>query len=133
LLVRAMVWMSTTPECGGHAFNVVNGDCFRWEHMWPKFAEYFGMDCGPPQEISLQRMMADKAELWDEIVRKSQLAPNRWNRVADWAFADYAFAPYWDIILDTTKLRKFGFHDFVDSEEMFIRIFDEFRRIKFIP
>jgi nucleoside-diphosphate-sugar epimerase len=133
LLARAMVWMSTTSACAGEAFNVVNGDCFRWQHLWPKFAEYFGMELGPVQEISLTRMMADKEALWNEVVRKNDLVPNPWNRVADWAYADYAFAPHWDIILDTTKLRKFGFHDFVDTEEMFFRLFDEFRRIRFIP
>jgi hypothetical protein len=111
----------------------VNGDCVRWQHLWPKFAEYFDMELGPVREISLTRMMADKEALWNEVVRKNDLVPNPWNRVADWAYADYAFAPHWDIILDTTKLRKFGFHDFVDTEEMFFRLFDEFRGIRFIP
>jgi len=77
--------------------------------------------------------MADKEPLWTEIVKKHQLAPNPWKEVADWAYADYAFAPDWDVVLDTTKLRKFGFHDYVDSEEMFLRIFTEFRGMRFIP
>jgi hypothetical protein len=133
LLARAMLWMSTTAACAGQAFNVVNGDQFRWQNLWPKFADYFGIDYGPVQEIRLELMMADKEELWTEIVRKHELVPTPWNEVADWAYADYAFAPEWDVILDSTKLRKFGFHDFIDSEEMFIRLFDEFRRIRFIP
>jgi nucleoside-diphosphate-sugar epimerase len=133
LLARAMVWMSTTPNCAREAFNVVNGDNFRWQHFWPQFADYFKMECGPVQEIRLADMMADKEPLWTEIVKKYQLAPNPWKEVADWAYADYAFAPHWDVILDSTKLRKFGFYDFVDSKEMFFRIFNEFQRIRFIP
>jgi nucleoside-diphosphate-sugar epimerase len=133
LLARAMVWMSTTPQCAGEAFNVVNGDNFRWQYLWPKLAHYFEMECGLVQEIRLAEMMADKEALWNEMVKKYELATNSWKEVADWAYADYAFAPHWDVVLDTTKLRKFGFHDYVDSEEMFFRIFNEFRRIRFIP
>src|SRR5262249_61549632 len=99
-----MVWMATTPNCAREAFNVVNGDNFRWQHFWPQFADYFKMECGPVQEIRLADMMADKEPLWTEIVKKYQLAPNPWKEVADWAYADYAFAPHWDVILDSTKL-----------------------------
>ena len=43
LLARAMEWMSTNPDCNGEAFNVVNGDYFRWENMWPVIADFFNM------------------------------------------------------------------------------------------
>ncbi|MBH61280.1 MAG: NAD-dependent dehydratase [Alphaproteobacteria bacterium] len=133
LLARSMEWMATTPECAGEAFNVVNGDYFRWENMWPKIADYFEMDCGPVQEIDLELMMGDKAQLWDEIIQKHGLMETPWEEAAHWGYANYAFAPTWDVILESLKLRKFGFHDYVDSEEMFMRIFDNFRRDKFIP
>jgi nucleoside-diphosphate-sugar epimerase len=133
LLARAMVWMSTTPACGGEAFNVVNGDYFRWENMWPKIADYFGMECGPVQQIDLELMMADKEPLWNEIVRKHGLHPTPWAETAHWGYANYAFAPWWDVMLESLKMRTFGFHDYVDSEEMFVRIFDNFRRERFIP
>ena len=32
-----------------------------------------------------------------------------------------------------TKARQYGFHGVVDTEEMFFRLFDEFRRFKAIP
>jgi hypothetical protein len=32
-----------------------------------------------------------------------------------------------------TKARRYGFHEVVDSEEMFFRIFDELRANKVIP
>ena len=133
LLARALVWMSTTPECAGEAFNVVNGDYFRWENVWPRIADCFGMECGPVQEIDLELMMADKEPLWNEIVAKYGLIETPWAEAAHWGYANYAFAPSWDVMLESLKLRKFGFHDYVDSEEMFLRIFDAFRRDRFIP
>ena len=34
---------------------------------------------------------------------------------------------------DTLKIRQAGFHDSVRSEEMFLRLFQEFRDMKVIP
>ena len=34
---------------------------------------------------------------------------------------------------DTLKLRRHGFHDCVDSEEMFLRLFREFQERRLIP
>ena len=67
------------------------------------------------------------------IVREHGLLPTPFAEAANWAFANYAFAPTWDVMLDNTKARKYGFQEFVDSEEMFLRIFDDFRRQRFIP
>jgi nucleoside-diphosphate-sugar epimerase len=133
LLNKGMLWAATTPGCANQAFNMVNGDHFRWQHLWPKIAEWFGLEDGGVQQIDLEAMMADKAPLWDEIVREHGLLPTPFAEAANWAFANYAFAPTWDIMLDNTKARKFGFQEFVDSEEMFLRIFEDFRRQRFIP
>jgi hypothetical protein len=34
---------------------------------------------------------------------------------------------------DTTKSRRFGFHDWVDTEEMLLRLFAQFQKMRFIP
>ena len=31
------------PACDGEAFNVTNGDVFRWQDVWPAIAEALGM------------------------------------------------------------------------------------------
>lgn len=133
LLNKGMLWAATTPSAANEAFNMVNGDFFRWEHLWPRFAEYFGLETGVVQHIDLEYMMADKEPLWNEIVRKHKLLQTPFADAAHWGFANYAFAPTYDIMLDNTKARKYGFQEFVDTEEMFIRIFDSFRRQRFIP
>ena len=133
LLNKGMLWASTTPSAANQAFNMVNGDFFRWENLWPRIAEHFGLEAGGVQEIDLELMMADKEPLWQEIVRKYSLLPTPFGETAHWGYANYAFAPCFDVMLDNTKARKCGFSEFADTEEMFMRIFDDFRRQKFIP
>jgi len=36
LLAEAMLHCATTPACANRAFNVSNGDVYRWRDMWPK-------------------------------------------------------------------------------------------------
>ncbi len=38
LLARHLEWASTTPAARDQAFNVVNGDVFRWSWMWSRLA-----------------------------------------------------------------------------------------------
>ena len=78
LLAKALVWMATEPACANQAFNIANGDVFRWENTWPKIAGYFGMDAGPVNTISLAERMGDKGPLWDAMVEKYGLRPAGW-------------------------------------------------------
>jgi hypothetical protein len=39
----------------------------------------------------------------------------------------------YDVFVDTTKARRHGFHDVVDTEEMFERMFRDLRDRKMIP
>ena len=34
---------------------------------------------------------------------------------------------------DTTKSRWFGFHEWVETEEMLMRLFSQFQKMRFIP
>ena len=110
LLARANAWAATEPRCAGEAFNVTNGDLFRWEHLWPRIAESFGMEAGPPQPLRLAEFMADKGPLWDDLVRRHGLRPYPYGQVASWGFGDFVFGCEYDVISDTTKARRYGFH-----------------------
>jgi len=133
LLARGIAWMSTEPACANQAFNLTNGDLFRWEHLWPKFARFFDMELAPPRQINLVRFMADKGPVWDRVVAEHGLKPHRYEDIAAWGFADYVFGSDYDIVSDTGKARRYGFHDCVDSEEMFLRFFRQFREERVIP
>jgi nucleoside-diphosphate-sugar epimerase len=133
LLARAMMWMSTARACADQAFNVTNGDFFRYENVWPVFARYFGMDAGAVETVDLVDVMSDKAQLWDEINRKYRLKGHPMSMLANWNFANYAFANDWDVMSSTTKLRQFGFHEVIDSETMFLDHFSNLQREGIIP
>jgi nucleoside-diphosphate-sugar epimerase len=133
ILGKSMVWAATTPECANETFNIANGDVFRWDYMWEHIAAYFGMEVGPPQQLDLALMMADKEPIWNKIVAKFNLVPTPFDQSANWSFGDYAFASDWDVCMDTTKSRKAGFLDFIDTKDMFLQQFDELRGARIIP
>lgn len=133
LLARSMVWMATTPACADEAFNITNGDFFRYQNMWPVFGEYFGMEADGVKTVDLTVTMAGKDALWEQIIQKHRLAPHALSTLVNWNFANYAFSNDWDVMSDTTKCRKYGFLEFMDSEEMFIRQFDELKHLRIIP
>jgi hypothetical protein len=133
LLAKAIEWMATEPKCANQAFNITNGDLIRWQHVWPKLADFFEMDLAPQRYISLARVMADKAPVWDRIVAEHGLKAHRYREIVAWGYPESVFASDYDIVSNTGKARRFGFQDSVDTEEMFLRMFAEFRRSRVIP
>ncbi|WP_413722241.1 SDR family oxidoreductase [Sodalis sp. RH24] len=133
LLARATLWAATEPRAGNQAFNINNGDLFRWSELWPKIAGYFELDLAPPLPMPLKEVMVDKTELWRELTRRHRLSAPDYQAVSGWPFADFVFSWDYDMFADGSKARRSGFHDFVDTEAMFYALFDEFRRRRVIP
>lgn len=125
--------MSTAPDCGNQSFNITNGDVFRWQNLWPRAVQFFDMEVGPVRTVKLAQFMADKGLVWDRIVQKYSLQPHRFEQIAAWPFGDFVFTPDYDIISDMGKARRHGFGDAVDSEDMFLRLWQEPRDAKIIP
>jgi hypothetical protein len=115
------------------AFNITNSDLIRRQNLWPKSPVFFGMELAPPRHINLAQSMADKGPIWDRIVEKNELQKFRFDEIAACGYRDDVFASDYDIVSDTSKARRFGFHDLVDTEEMFLRMFLDFRRERIIP
>ena len=132
-IANAALWAATGPRCVNQAYNITNGDFFRWCNVWPRIAEVFEMPVAEPQTISLVAHMADKAPLWDAMVQQHGLKPHRYQDIVAWPFGDYVFGCDWDVMTSTTKARQHGFHDVVDSEEMLLRLLTQFRRERIVP
>ena len=130
--MRAL-WAATEPRCANQAFNITNGDYFRWCNLWPKIAAVFEMPVGEPKQINLTQAMADKAPLWDEMVAKYQLKRIPYAELVAWPFADYIFGADWDVMSDVTKARLYGFQHVVDSEAMVVRLLKRFRDERIVP
>lgn len=133
LLAKATVWAATNPACANQAFNITNGDLFRWNDLWPRLAKYFDLEVAPPLPMQLQTVMADKADLWETIQEKYGLEKHRYETLSSWGFGDFVFSWDYDFFADGSKARLLGFHEFIDTEKMFYRLFDEFRDNKVIP
>lgn len=133
LLAKGVLWMAENPACANEPFNITNGDVIRWERIWTQFADYFGMEAGPRQHIQLARMMKDKAPVWQRLVAEHGLQNIPYEDLVLWNYGDYVFSTGYDIVSSTTKAREHGFTEFIDTEKMFIRRFDELRETKIIP
>jgi hypothetical protein len=101
--------------------------------MWPKIASYFGMETAAPLPMSLPIVMADKEPLWKSIQEKYGLVQHTYQELSSWPFGDAVFNWDYDFFADGTKARRLGFHEFIDTEHMFYRLFDELKAKKVIP
>jgi nucleoside-diphosphate-sugar epimerase len=133
LLAKATVWAATDPGTANQTYNITNGDMFRWSSMWPRIAAFFDLDVAPPLPMSLVDSMADKGNLWNRMTSEHGLADTAYSDVSSWAFGDFVFGWDYDVIADTSKSRRAGFHEYVDSEAMFLRIFHDLRDRRIIP
>ncbi|MFI7066382.1 SDR family oxidoreductase [Kribbella sp. NPDC050124] len=133
LLAKATVWAATAPAAANQAFNITNGDLFRWNELWPKLAGWFGLEVAPPLQMSLQDVMADKEPMWKELQSAHGLAATSYAEVSSWPFADFVFGWDYDFFADSSKSRRAGFHEYVATDEMFYGIFAELRRRRIIP
>ncbi|WP_437571603.1 SDR family oxidoreductase [Sorangium sp. So ce542] len=133
LLGKATVWAATSAPCRNQAFNINNGDMFRWSEMWPKIARMFDMEAAPPLPMPLADVMADKEPLWNAMIEKYGLARRPYRDVSSWRFGDAVFSWDYDVIADGSKARRFGFHEHVETEAMFRGIFEDLRRRRIIP
>ena len=137
LIAKAAEWVGTNEHCGNQVFNIANGDVYVWENVWPKVANLFNMELEAPHPFSLARVMPQNAPIWDRVVAKHGLKPYRYEElVPSWQFADFLFGygqrpnPHH---MSTIKARKFGFHECVDTEEMFIDLLQELQRRRILP
>lgn len=133
LLAQAMQWASTTPACANQAFNIINGDLFRWKHLWPKVAEYFDIAPGPVQPLSLAARQPGLESMWQAIAQAHRLKPMPFSDLGNWAYFDYTLRFDDDDISLTNKARRFGFNHFLDTDTALFASFDRLRAMNVIP
>ena len=133
LLGQAARWALTDPRAANQAFNITNGDFFRWEQVWQCVAESFHMPLASPQQISLEQFMSDKADLWRQLAKEHNLVTSELSDLVNGSFGDYIFNCDWDVMASTIKARKHGFDFCLDSEEMFSRLLSEMADARLIP
>ncbi|MGP3732172.1 SDR family oxidoreductase [Streptomyces sp. GDS52] len=133
LLARATVWAGSADSAAGQVFNVTNGDQFRWSGLWPRFAEHFGMDYAPPQQMSLTEAMPTRADVWRRLVDRHGLVPTPYEKLVAWPVGDFLFHHEADNITSTVKIRQAGFADALDTETRLLQRFDRLVEQKVLP
>jgi nucleoside-diphosphate-sugar epimerase len=135
LLAKHLQWAATTPGAKNEAFNVVNGDIFRWSWMWSRLADWFGLEPAAfPSEVSpLETQLADAAPLWNEIAQKYNLAEPDLNRLSSPWHTDADLGRPIEVVTDMSKSRKLGFLDYQSTEDSFYDLFTRLRADRLIP
>lgn len=133
LLARASLWAATAANAGGEAFNVTNGDTFRWERMWGDVAGHLGLATAPPVPLTLATHMADKGPLWRRIAETHGLVESDLSKLVGWGFGDFIFHTETDVVSDVNKIRDFGFTERANSTRSLLEALDSLRRQRVLP
>lgn len=135
LLAEHMVWASTTPGAADEAFNIVNGDVFRWRWMWPKLAAYFGVEWEGFSQAPrpLEEAMAGREDQWSELAQRHGLAEPRLDRMASWWHTDGDLGRDIEVVTDMGKSRDAGFTGYRRTLDAFVSLFDRYRAENLIP
>ncbi|XP_073313259.1 3-oxo-Delta(4,5)-steroid 5-beta-reductase-like [Primulina huaijiensis] len=135
LIAEHHIWAAVDPYAKNEAFNVSNGDVFKWKSFWKMLAEQFGVEYAEfeeGQKLTLQELMKDKGSVWDEIVRDNGLTPTKLEEVGNWWFSDIVLGGV--CLLDTmNKSKEHGFLGFRNSKNSFISWIDRMKAHKIIP
>jgi len=135
LLARHLTWASTTPSARNEAFNVVNGDVFRWSWMWQRLADFFGLEAAPfgSERKPLEQQLADAAPIWAEIARKHDLSEaNLSSLISPW-HTDADLGRPIEVVTDMSKSRRLGFLDYQSTDHSFFDLFAKLREARLIP
>ena len=135
LLARHLLWAATAPQAADEAFNVVNGDVFRWQWMWARIAGWFGLepaafDAGTRP---LAEQMAEDAPLWRRIAAREGLAEPDLSRLASPWHTDADLGRPIEVVTDMSKSRRLGFLDYQATDDAFFELFAQLRADRLIP
>jgi nucleoside-diphosphate-sugar epimerase len=135
LLAEQLVWASTHPEGRNEAFNIANGDVFRWRWLWPRIAEHFGVEWagfeGGP--APLESRMIGAADAWREVAEKYDLVEPDVTRLASWWHTDSDLGRNLECFTSMDKSRQAGFNGFRATPDSFFDKVERYRAARIIP
>lgn len=129
----AAAWAATSDSADNQAFNVSNGDPARWSRTWPQIAQFFGMELAEPKTMPLADVMPDQSGLWRRISARAGLRDVALQSVVNWAWLDYMLRMEHDVVLETGKIRRAGFHDCLETDQVFVQRLRELQEHRVLP
>jgi len=135
VLAAHLIWASTTEVAQNEAFNVVNGDFFRWKWLWNKLAESFGIEAiGFDGTIhTVEEQMKNEAPVWKKIATQYALEESDLNKLASPWHTDLDLGRPIEMMTDMSKSRKLGFTVYQSTEDSFYDLFEKLRADRLIP
>ena len=135
VLAEQLIWASTTEAAYNEAFNIVNGDFFRWSWLWKQIAQWFGVEAvGYDGSIHpLEEEIKNDGQIWKEIAERYNLNEPDLNRLASAWHTDLDLGRPIEVMTDMSKSRKLGFTVFQKTDDSFYDLFEKLRAEKLIP
>lgn len=135
LLAEQMVWAASSPSAANTAFNITNGDVFRWRWLWPRLAAYFGIpwEAFSEQPRPLEPRMSTAGETWRKVVEKHGLVEPNIENVASWWHSDNDLGRPIECFADMRRSRERGFMNTRSTEQSFIDAFERYRAARLLP
>jgi nucleoside-diphosphate-sugar epimerase len=135
VLAKHLEWAATSEAGRNQAFNIVNGDIFRWRWLWPKLAADFEIEAAPyPGRPSpLEPQLADAGPTWAKIAAKHGLAEADLSKLASAWHTDMDLGREIEVVTDMTRSRLAGFHEYQPTLGSFLDLFARLRNERIIP
>jgi len=134
-LARHLLWTAATPAAQNQAFNVVNGDIFRWSWMWRRIASWFDIEPAPFDGTvrPLESKMVGDADIWRRIAERESLAEADLSRLASPWHTDADLGRPFEVVTDMSKSRRLGFTGYQPTDDAFFDLFARLRADRLIP
>lgn len=135
ILAKQLIWASTTEGTKNQAFNITNGDIFRWKWLWKKIADYFQIEFeGYDNNIRpLEQELQNDQELWENISEKYNLKENSLSKIASAWHTDLDLGRPIEVMTDMANSRKLGFTSYQSTLDSFTDLFEKLKEEKIIP
>lgn len=135
LLAEHLLWAAETDAAHDEAFNVVNGDVFRWRWMWERIAHWFGLEPAPFDGTPrpLEEQMKEDAPLWREIAEREGLAEPDLTQLSSPWHTDADLGRPIEVLTDMGKSRALGFTGYRQTDAAFFALFERLRAQRLIP
>lgn len=131
LLAEHMLWEATDPVARNEAYNIMNGEVFRFRHMWQVIADDFGLQV--PEQTGAAITANDLEPIWDEMVEKLGLQRLKLEDLYITHGSSHQLilsrAPW----LIWAKVVSMGYLVYNNSDKSFVKLFDYLRQHTFIP
>ena len=104
-----------------------------------RLAAEFGLELGGPSDAKMADEMPRHAQLWRHMAQRHNLAVADLGQLLglSWQYADATFASRRPLpvppIVSTLKLRQFGFHDCIDTEECIVQHLRAMQELRYLP